>query len=267
MNRIQRVIILLTIGAIIAGPALALHPLTRHMFDSGHAHAPAPVEHAAAVAVAMLIGASILPLLGLSRILLNWLRGSGELRLLSRSGNLRQTDDGIEYALLDAPQVIFFTAGIIRPRIYATTGAAECLAPGAFRAGLLHERAHQRSRDVAWRAALAAIERAFTPFSSVRAAVGALSLSTEFAADRAALAAGARKEDLFDAMVAAARGLNARASVGLATTGTLQRLTVLADPSAGQARPKMKALVMASVSLASLPLVVHALFWFGAVCF
>jgi Zn-dependent protease with chaperone function len=269
VKRRHRALILLTLGAIVAAPAAALHPLGDHLFHSGHATIPAPLQDAAAVAVAMLIGASIVPLLSLARIFVNWLRGSTELRKISQSGSCRQTEDGIDYVLLDAPQVVFFTAGIVRPRIYATTGAAECLAPGAFRAGLLHERAHQRGRDVAWRAALAAIERAFGPFSPVREAVRSLSLDAEFAADREALAAGARKADLFDAMVAAARGITASPSgvVGLASSGTLQRLTMLADESAVQPQPKMAGLVFALAALGLLPLVVHAFFWLGAVCF
>lgn len=267
MKRRHRALILLTLSVIVGAPAAALHPLGQHLFHSGEAAIPAPLEDAAAVAAAMLIGASIVPLLSLARIFVNWVRGSTELRRISQSGNRRQTEDGIEYVLLDAPQVVFFTAGIVRPRIFATTGAAECLAPGAFRAGLLHERAHQRGRDVAWRAALAAIERAFAPFSSVRQAVRSLSLDSEFAADRAALAAGARKADLFDAMVAATRGVTASPAVGLATSGTLQRLTVLADDSAVQPQPKMAALVFALGALGSLPVVVHAFVWLGAVCF
>lgn len=267
MNRAQQMLVLLTLGAIVAGPAAALHPLGQHLLDSGHARIPAPFENAAAVAVAMLIGASIFPLLSMARITVNWFRGSGELRRLSQSGEREQTLDGLEYVLIEAPQVVFFTAGIIRSRIFATTGAAECLSPEAFRAGLLHERAHQRSRDVAWRAALAAIERAFGSFTSVREAVKSLTLSSEFAADRAALAAGARREDLFEAMVAAARGVTASPAVGLATSGTLQRLTVLADPSAVPPQANVNGLVLAVFGLASLPLVVHAFFWLGAVCF
>ncbi len=267
MNRRHRALILLSLGAIVAAPVAALHPLAQHLFDSGQATVPAPLENAAAVAVAMLIGASIVPLLSLARIFANWLRGWSDLRRIARSGNRRRTDDGIEYVLLDAPQVVFFTAGMVRPRIYATTGAAEYLAPGAFRAGLLHERAHQRSGDVAWRAALAAIERAFAPLSPVRAAVRSLSLDAEFAADRAALAAGARKAELFDAMAAAARGATANPTVGLATSGTLQRLTVLADPSAAQPQPAIGALVLTAAALGLLPVMVHAFFWLGTVCF
>ena len=267
MNRRHRALILLTLGAVVAAPAAALHPLAQHLFDSGQARIPAPLGDAAAVAVAMLIGASIAPLLSLARIFTNWLHGWSDLRRIAESGNRFQTEDGIEYILLDAPQVVFFTAGIVRPRIFVTTGAADWLAPGAFRAGLLHERAHQRSRDVAWRAGLAAIERAFGPLSSVREAVRSLSLEAELAADRAALAAGARKEDLFDAMVAAARGVTAGPAVGLATSGTVQRLTVLADPSAGQPQPKIIGLVFVLAALGSLPLLVHTFFWVGAVCF
>jgi hypothetical protein len=263
----HRALILLTLGAIVGAPAAALHPLAKHLFDSGQAMLPAPLEDAAAVAVAMLIGASIVPLLSLARIFLTWLRGARELRSIAQLGSRRQTEDGIEYVLVDVPQVIFFTAGIIRPRIFATAGAAQCLSPGAFRAGLLHERAHQRSRDVAWRAALAAIERAFAPVSSVREAVRSLSLDAEFAADRAALAAGARKEDLFDAMVAAARGVTAAPAVGLATSGTIQRLSVLVDPSVAQPQPRINPLVVALVALGALPVVVHSFFWLGAVCF
>lgn len=263
----QRAIILLTMVAIVAGPAAALHPLGQHLFDTGQARIPVPMQNAAAVAVAMLIGASLLPLVAMARISVNWLWGSGELHRLSQWGSRRQTQDGIEYFLIDAPQVVFFTAGIIRPRIFVTTGAEHCLAPGAFHAGLLHERAHQLGRDVTWRAALAAIERAFGPFPSVRDAVRSLSLNSEFAADRAALAAGARKEDLFDAMVAAARGMTATPVVGLATSGTLQRLTLLADPSAVQPQPRIAGLVLVMAGLGLLPLVIHAFFWLGAVCF
>lgn len=267
MNRRHRLIVLATLVATFGAPAAALHPLGEHLFDSGQPTIPAPLEEAAAVAVLMLIGASILPLLSLARIFVSWLQGSSELGRLHRSADRRQTADGIDYLLLDAPPVVFFTAGIIRPRIYATTGAAAGLSPGAFHAGLLHERAHQRNRDVAWRALLAAIERAFAPFSSVRESVRSLALECEFAADREALRGGARKADLFDAMVAAARGATESPAVGLAGSGTLQRLTVLADPLAVQPSSDVRALVAAIGALGTLPFVVHAFFWLGAVCF
>ena len=266
MSRVHRGLVVLTLLAILGAPLAALHPLAAHLFDAGRPRLPAPLENAAAVAVFMLIGASILPLASLARIFARWVRGTTELRTLSESGNRRHTDDEIEFVLLPSPAVIFFTAGILRPRIYATTGAMNVLTPLAFRAGLLHERAHQRGRDVAWRAALAAIERAFSPVPAVRAAVRSLALDCEFAADRAALAAGARRVDLFDAMVATSRGVAASPAAGLAAEGLIPRLTVLADPSAPQPQPKLTALIVALAALALLPITVHTLFWLGAVC-
>ncbi len=266
MSRVHRTLVVATLLAILGAPLAALHPLASHLFDSDQPRLPAPVENAAAVAAFMLIGASILPLASLARIFTRWVRGSGEIHTLSESGNRRRTEDEIEFVLLSAPEVLFFTAGIVRPRIYATTGAVATLTPQAFRAGLLHERAHQRRRDVAWRAALAAIERAFSPIPAVHSAVRSLALDCEFAADRAALAAGARRADLFDAMVAASRGVTIGSAAGLATDGLMPRLTVLADPSATQPQPKLAALVAVLASLALVPLTVHALFWLGAVC-
>ncbi len=266
MTRAQRALVVATLLAIVGAPLAAFHPALPHLFDAGQPQIPSPLADAAVVAVFMLVGASLLPLAGLARISAKWVRGSSDLRTLSESGNRRHTEDEIEFVLLPAPEVIFFTAGILRPRIYATAGAVNSLTPDAFRAGLLHERAHQRRRDVAWRAALAAIERAFSPFPAVRAAVRSLALDCEFAADRAALAAGARRADLFDAMVATSRRVTPSPATGLAAEGLIPRLTALADPSAAQPQPKLTALIVALTALALVPVMVHALFWLGAVC-
>ncbi len=266
MNTSHRFLVVLTLAAIVGAPLAALHPVVQHLFDSGQSVVPVPFKDAAAIGVLMLVVVSVVPLVSLTRILANWLNGSVELRALWKSGDRKCTGDGFEYVLIDIPQVLFFTAGAIRPRIYASTGAVECLSTGAFRAGLLHERAHQLKRDVAWRAALAAIERAFSPIPTVRAAVRSLSLEAEFAADRAALAAGAAKRDLFDAMVATARGTTTAQAVGLATSGTLQRLTVLVDPSVEPPRPTIAGLLWALAALGLLPGVIHSLLWLGAVC-
>lgn len=67
----------------------------------------------------------------------------------------------------------------------------------------MHERAHQRWHDVAWRFALAILDTAFQPLSWTRQAIDGLRLECEIAADRKALAAGAGREHLFDALVAA----------------------------------------------------------------
>lgn len=49
--------------------------------------------------------------------------------------------------VIDDPRPQAFCAGLLRPRVYVTTGAVEILDPEALAAVLLHERHHARRRD------------------------------------------------------------------------------------------------------------------------
>jgi beta-lactamase regulating signal transducer with metallopeptidase domain len=173
--------------------------------------------------------------------------------------------DGTPYYLLESSEIHFFTAGIVRSRVYASSGALEQLKTDAFRAAILHEREHQRSHDVAWRIALATLETAVRPIAPARRSAQALALECEFAADRAALAAGATRGGLFDAVVAASGTPVPQPSAGLSGSATVERLEALASEGpAYTANPAP--LVGLLLGLATLPIGAHGLFWLGAVC-
>lgn len=261
----SRLLVLLAIAGVIGAPLLTLHPIATHLLEAGQKGLPHELRDAAVIALFMLFGASLVPLANLPRLGLAWVRQANVLRALRRQSEPRTTGDGIAFWLFASPGVQFFTAGVVRPRIYASVGSLEQLEPAAFHAALLHEREHQRSHHVGWRLALAFLETAFRPVAPVRRAVAALALECEFAADRAAVLAGAERKHLFEAVVAAAGSSSPSAAAGLTGTGTLQRLEALAS-SSEPANPARMPLVSLVAALSTLPLAAHGLLWLGAVC-
>ncbi len=122
---------------------------------------------------------------------------------------------------------------------------------------ILHESAHQRRHDVLWRIALAALEAALHPLPAGRRLAANIALEWELAADREAIRAGARREHLFEALVAASIPPSPGAGVALSSVGTMQRLEVLAT---GQGLPRRNHLAYIGGYLAALalvPLAVH----------
>lgn len=265
MSWSSRLLVLLAIAGVIGAPLLTLHPIATHLVDAGENGLPHELRDAAVITLCMLFGASLVPMANLPRLGLAWARQATVLGILRRESEPRTTDDGIIFWLFASPGVQFFTAGVVRPRIYASVGSLEHLEPAAFRAAILHEREHQRGHHVGWRLALAALETAFRPVAPVRRAVAALALECEFAADRAALAAGAERRHLFEAVASASGSSSQSVAVSLTGTGTLQRLEALAS-STEPANPNKLPLVWLVAGLATLPLAAHVLLWIGAVC-
>ncbi|MBE0609803.1 MAG: hypothetical protein IH609_10510 [Dehalococcoidia bacterium] len=261
----SRLLVLLAIAGVIGAPLLTLHPIATHLIEAGENGLPHELRDAAVIALFMLFGASLVPLAHLPRLGLAWARQATVLGSLRRESEPRTTGDGIVFWLFASPSVQFFTAGVVRPRIYASVGSLEQLEPAAFRAAILHEREHQRGHHVGWRLALATLETAFRPVAPVRRAVAALALECEFAADRAALAAGAERRHLFEAVVAAAGSSSPSVAASLTGAGTLQRLEALAS-STEPANPSKLPLVWLVAGLSTLPLAAHGLLWVGAVC-
>lgn len=265
MSWSSRLLVLLAVAGVIGAPLLTLHPIATHLAGAGENGLPHELRDAAVIALLMLFGASLAPLAHLPRLALAWTRQATVLGILRRESEPRTTGDGITFWLFASPGVQLFTAGMVRPRIYASVGSLEQLDPAAFRAAILHEREHQRGHHVRWRLALAALETAFRPVAPVRRAVAALALECEFAADRAALAAGAEPRHLFEAVVAAAGSSSPSVAASLTGAGTLQRLEALAS-STQPANPSKIPLVSAVAALSTLPLAAHVLLWIGAVC-
>lgn len=261
----NRCFVLLALIGVITAPLVTAHPVTQHLLAEGGHRLPRELEDGVVLALLMLVGASLVPLGNLALQARRWLPALVAARALRASSEPR-VDGGIAYRLLPVDGVVFMTTGVLRPHIYASSGAQKLLAPEAFRAALLHEREHQRRRHATWRMALTALDRAFRPLPVVRRGLDGMALECELAADRAALAAGARPVHLFDAIVAANGGLTGPSGIGLATTGTLQRLAILAEPGAPRHKTRGHLLIWPIAVLGIFPAAAHALFWLGAVC-
>lgn len=254
------------LGGVVVAPLLTLHPIEAHLHDAGEALLPAPLHAATIIVLLALVIASFVPLLLALAMAARCLRHGSALRLVNASTRGEVSEGGVACTLVDMPGVQFFTAGLFRPRVYATTGARTQLPTEVFRAAILHERAHQRRHDVLWRIALAALEAALHPLPAGRRLAANIALEWELAADREAIHAGAGREHLFEALVAASILPPPGAGVALSSVGTMQRLAVLAT---GETLPRRDPLGHVGGYLAALalaPLTVHLAFWSGAVC-
>lgn len=94
-----------------------------------------------------------------------------------------------------------FVAGLHRPEIYCDERLPQELTSGELRAVLLHEQAHQRSFDPARLLMLDLLTPVARPFPVGRQWLASASARREVAADRYALANGARRGELASALV------------------------------------------------------------------
>lgn len=265
MSTRHQAAVLFALAGLVVAPLLTLHPITVHLLDAGRQRLPHELTDGAVLLVFGLVGASLVPLLNLARRVRGWSKSARAARQLAR-GALPSDLCGIEFNVIPFAEPTFFTAGVLRPRIFVSRGALEQLPLAVVHAGLLHEQAHQRHHDVAWRAALSLLDSAFRPLPLMRRTIAAFALECELAADRAALAAGARRTDLFDAVIAASGNGRGAGRVGLASVGTLERLNLLVDPQPDAPSTAALPLLLPGVALTVLPVAAHALFWVGLVC-
>lgn len=108
------------------------------------------------VSVATAVAAARLLVLGVA--LLRGRRAIAVLRAASeRCGDVQ---------LVDSPRPFCFVAGLVRPRIYASTAAWSGLPDGERAAMLAHERGHVRHRDLGWRALVEAALAFGAPLTS-----------------------------------------------------------------------------------------------------
>lgn len=243
---------------LLTGHAL-LHE-TPHVHADGLARA---LEHPDFVILLALTVAATAPLARMGGSLRRWLAASRRLRAITADGSPRRFR-GIDYERVPGNEIAFFTAGFRHPTIYVSSGAESLLGPGAFHAALLHERAHAEQRDVRWLVLIAALEGAlgFVPWS--RQTFATLQLLVERHADERALAAGASRFDLFEAIVLASNAPPSGAA-GLSAAGTLQRLRWLAEPAAGQPDGTRIAAALFTTLMAP-PAVAHLVLWGGLLC-
>jgi len=254
------------LAAVVVVPFVTLHPVEAHLHDAGDSLIPAQLHDVTLIGLLSVVALSFVPLLLVVATGARWLRQRPALRLLSDSAERDIDEGGVACTLVDAPGIFCFTAGVFRSRVYASTGARRQLPPEVFRAAILHEREHQRRHDVLWRAGLAALEAAFRPVPAGRRLAERIALEWELAADRAALRAGARREDLFEALVAASSQPAPAAGVALTSGGTMPRLEALAMQRECRQRTPLAPIGACVAGLALVPLSVHLAFWAGAVC-
>lgn len=214
-----------TIG-LLGVPFLTLHALATHSSTTSHEGGLAWLRDPGLVIVGALTVAAALPLLGLSLAMLDRYRARRRLWRVQAAAT-RRTSRGIEYWRFPADSVTVFVAGVARPLIYVSSGAESTLSPDGLHAALLHERAHCEHGDVRRRQLLHGVERAFGRLPGVGAAIDAHLLRSERRADEAALAAGADRRALFDAIVAAASG-GPTGAAPLSSGAVLPRLEALA---------------------------------------
>ncbi len=250
--------------AVIGGVAFPL--ATAHMLVpvvTSHSGAAAHLGVYSDLILLFALGAvSFLPLIGLGRGAVRWLVAERRLTALTQQG-VPRTFGGIRYLRVPGLQVALFTAGLRHPVIYATAGAERTLDAGAFRAALLHEQAHVSHHDVRWLALVALAEAAVGMLPGARRLFNSLRIEMEWRADKAALTAGAEREDLFEAIVHAAGVAGGVAA--LSGVGTAERLAWLAQP---ETPPVVGGRQAAPVfaGLFGLPILAHALIWAGVLC-
>ncbi len=147
----------------------------------------APELRPAALAVLALV------LLGLTvwargiRAARRWWRGSRR-ALRARPVVAELTLDGVGVRLIDDPRPVAFCAGLLRPRIYLSSGASELLSRAELRAVLAHEAHHARRRDPLRMLALAVLADALFFLPALRSLSRRYAELAELAADEAALA-------------------------------------------------------------------------------
>lgn len=260
MSRATRLLLVAAMLEVIALPFATAHVLAHEDSIARSPFGPA-VEDAGATTVVMLILVAALPLLLLLRAARRWREGHARLLAILSPGDL-QDGHGVQYKRIAGREVMFCTAGLLRPTIFATAGAERRLPPGPFRAALLHEQAHLRHRDTLWLALISVLERAFSLLPWSTETFRMIRFQIERTADNDALAAGATRADLFEAIVAASAPATGAA---LSEVGVLQRLRWLAgaEPPTLRWGNRINALLG---SLAVPPAIAHALLWTEIVC-
>lgn len=262
MNTATQAMLLAAFAGVGLLPLLTGHALLYEM-PRLHAAGPASVlRHPDIVTLFLLTAAASVPLARMAGAVQRPFAASRRL-MAAAAGGARRNFRGVEYIRVPGDDVTLCTAGFFRPTIYVSAGAESSLTPGQFHAALLHERAHAGRGDVRWLALMSALERAlaFVPWTARVFAL--LRLLIERRADESALAAGACRTDLFDAIVVASAP--APAGAALSDVGVVQRLRWLAGPQQGHTGETRTAAVLLA-TLMTPPAVAHLLLWAGVLC-
>lgn len=224
MSGHQMLLVCAAIAAAFVVPATMLHALGQHLSQAQMDHQNGVLIDPRMQFQAFMAVLSCIPVIGMLWAAIRWARDSRTLaRLTCRS--VKGEAGYQRFRVLPVGMPVFFTMGIIRSQVYASTGARAVMSPGAFHAALLHEEAHVRRHDVVARLLLHLCRGGYGWVPGVREALAGLALRIECRADDDAIAAGASRKALFDAITGVARAQTPAASLsGDGVTYRLERL-------------------------------------------
>ncbi|MBE0607855.1 MAG: hypothetical protein IH609_00605 [Dehalococcoidia bacterium] len=229
MSRGSRLALVILAVVLMLAPAAALHPVVAHLYAAGLSNLWTELTHPPVLVVLLIAMASVLPATGFIEAMVRAGRGMPHLQALMRNSQPGRMET-FDYRVLPSDAVLVFTAGLFRPVTFVSAGAERALGAAGLRAALLHEEAHRRSQDVMWRLLLRAIGRGFAFVPWINGMVESETLRTECAADDYAIRGGARRLDLFEAIVAVLPPPDTSMAVGLTDADVELRLTRLVHP-------------------------------------
>lgn len=248
---------------LLAAPAATWHGLA---IDAGQ------LDHLALQACSdagliFLLGVGIVSLLPVGRLTVAAAQGLAARKALGSVDAMAEPRRvaGVAYWAIPLDTVTFFTAGIRSPRIYASTSAEHTLPPAVFEAALLHELAHCKRGDVWRNVVLRIIDGAGGWLPGVRSALRAFRLRAEHAADNDAIAAGASRRDLFEAIVSVCAPAMPGA-VAMSEGNVVPRLEYLAGAPWTPPRVAWRAPVSVVLWSVVLPVTAHVAAVAGIVC-
>lgn len=229
MSRVSRFALVTLAAVLLLAPAAAFHPVVAHLYAAGLSNVSIEVTHPSVLGIFAIALISALPAVGFSVVMVRAARGVPHLRAVTENSRPARLA-GFRYRVLPSDSVLVFTAGLVRPVTFVTTGAECALGRAGLRAALLHEESHRRNQDVAWRLLLSAIGNSFGFVPWIRDAVETETLRTECAADDYAIRSGVRRLDLFEAIVSAAGAPVNPSAAGLSSANVEFRLARLVEP-------------------------------------
>lgn len=258
MSRSSRLALVGLAFVLLLAPVGAFHPVVVHLYAAGLSNLSMELAHPMVSGFLVIAGVSLVPAAGFGLVMVQAIRGASHLRTLGRNSE-RVHLDNFSYRVFPTDVVAVFTAGLIRPTTFVSTAAERALGPAELRAALLHEQAHQRRQDVMWRLLLRAIGRGFAFVPWISDLVESETLRTECAADDYAIHGGARRLDLFDAIVAASTPVSRLGSVGLTDSNVELRLLRLVHPETPLPSRAARRFVVLAAAVALPAVAVHVI--------
>ena len=265
MSRGSRLALATLAVVLMLAPVAVLHPVATHLSAAGFSNLSVEIAHPYVFGLAALALASALPAAAFLLSIVSAIRGVRGVRTLMENSQPAHLLH-LQYRLFPSEDVVVFSAGLLRPVTFVSAGAASSLGSAELRAALLHEQSHQRARDIVWRLILQAVSRGFGFVPWIGQVVETETLRTECAADEYAIRSGARRRDLFEAIVAASAAAPGPLMAGLTDANVELRLLRLVDPETPLPGASTRTFLALAALIALVPVVAHGFALAAAAC-